>query len=111
MVALNRSQTRKARAIPLEMLTPFVAAWMEEPEDSPRAGITPRDVPPFVVVAEETSQRQIPGGRLAVVFARNDVVNLKGEVVVFLRHLAVFTDVPGTTPHHTFEASVHSNVQ
>ncbi|MGH9601306.1 MAG: hypothetical protein ACRD24_02855, partial [Terriglobales bacterium] len=43
--------------------------------------------------------------------ARNDVVNLKGEIVVFLWHLAVLANAPSAPPDQLFKAKVHSNAQ
>lgn len=109
--ATNRGKPHKPRAIPLEMLLPLMASWMEKPDNSPGARITSGDVRPLVVVAKETSQRQIPGRRWTIVLARNNVVNLKGKVVVISRHPAVFTDVSGATPNQTFQAKVHGDAQ
>jgi hypothetical protein len=44
------------------------------------------------------------------VLAPNDMFNMDGEVVVFLRHLAILTNAPGSTPNQTFEAKVHSHI-
>jgi hypothetical protein len=93
------------------MLLPLMSARMEKPDNSSGTRIASRNVRSLVIVAEKTSQRQVASGGLAVVFARNDMVDLKREVVVFLRHLAVLTNAPGATPNQTFEAKVHSHIQ
>lgn len=108
--APNRSDPHKTRAIPLEMLLPLMPTWMEKPNDSPSARITPSDIRPLVVVTEETRQRQISRSRWAIVFAGNDVVYLKGKIVVFLRRLAIFAGIPGATPNQTFQAKIHSGI-
>lgn len=88
-----------------------MSARMEKADYSSGTRIASRNVRPFVIVAEKTSQCQIAGGGWTVVFARNDMVNLEGEVVVFLRHLAILTNAPGATPNQPFEAKVHSHFQ
>ena len=47
---------------------------------------------------------------MALALAPNDMVNLDGEVVVFLRHLAILTNAPGATPNQAFEAKLHIHI-
>jgi hypothetical protein len=93
------------------MLRPLMAARVEKPDDPSGARITPRDVRPLMVVAGEAGERQVLGRSQSAVLAREDVVNLKGEFIVLLRHLAVLADAPGAPPDQTFEAKVHSRAQ
>lgn len=44
-------------------------------------------------------------------FARQDVINLKREFVVFLRYLAILTRSLSAPPDQTFETNVHGNAQ
>jgi hypothetical protein len=51
--AANFRTTNEVRPVPLEMLLPLIAPWMEESHNSLGERIATRDVRPFVVVARE----------------------------------------------------------
>lgn len=109
--APNRGESFEARAVPLEMLWPLIAARVEQADDPSGQRITPGDVRAFVVIAGKAGERQVPRDGQATVFARQDVVNLKGKFVSFLRRPAVLADAPGAPPDQAFEAQVHGRVR
>lgn len=94
----NRCLPHQTRAIPLEMLRPLMAARMKKSDDASRTRIASGNIRAFMVVAEKTGQCQVSSSGQAAVLARNNVVNLKREIIVGLEHLAIFTEVSSTPP-------------
>lgn len=68
---------QQARPFPSKMFVPLMATRMKQTDNSPGARITPRNVWAFMIVAEESGEREIARNGQPVMFARNDVVNLK----------------------------------
>jgi hypothetical protein len=50
---------------------------VKQPDDAPHRGIDPRNVGPFVAVAEIARKREILGGRLARMLLGDDVIDLE----------------------------------
>ncbi len=73
------------------MAFPFVLSRMKEPNNCTCLGIYSGNVWPFVVVACKTSQRQVIDFISPVMFASNNVIDLKSQQVILLRHPAVLT--------------------
>jgi steroid 5-alpha reductase family enzyme len=94
-------------ALPMKVILPVIAARMKESHDATRERIASGNVWAFTVVTEKTGKRQIERHRQAAVFKRQNVIDLKGQFVAFLRHPAVFATTRGTTPNQIFEALIH----
>jgi hypothetical protein len=92
------------------MLRPLMAARVEKADNSSCARIASGNVRAFVIVTEKTGEGQVSGNRQAAVLARNNVINLKGKVIIRLQHPAIFTEMPSAPPDKTFEAKFHSSI-
>ncbi|MFN0054795.1 MAG: hypothetical protein ACKV0T_21700 [Planctomycetales bacterium] len=55
----NRGAPNKHRTVPPEMLAPFLATWMKQPNDLSGLPITTGEVRAFMQIAGEAGQRQI----------------------------------------------------
>src|SRR5882672_6720713 len=86
----NRGATHKDGPAPREMVFPVVPARMKQPYDLSDLGIDSGDVWSLVVVAGKTSKREVCNLIRATVFASNNVVDLKRQKIVLLRHLTIF---------------------
>ena len=72
----DRREADKKRSIQTEMLGPSVLAWMVQADDFTSNGIAASDVGPLVTITVETRECQIVDAVLALMLARNDVIDL-----------------------------------
>ena len=107
----DRRTPNKHRSVPLEMVFPIVLAGMKQPDNLTRLGIHPSNIRSFVVVTCETREREIPQFVTAVMFAGNDVIDLKGQHVMLLRHPAVLAERTCPLPHLIDEHLLHSSLK
>src|SRR5262249_21372537 len=73
------STPNKNSAVPYKMTPPTLTAWVEKRCQTACQRIDPGNVRPFVLVAVETTPRQIAEGRRAAMLGCDDMVQLKGQ--------------------------------
>jgi len=78
-------QSDETRAVPTEMPSPFLAAWVEKRHDLLRLGVKSGDIRSFEVIAGETGKAEVivPGG--PTVASGDYVVDLEDQVVELVR--------------------------
>jgi hypothetical protein len=74
------------------MVFPLVLSRMKQPNNFLCLRIYSSNVRPFVVITGKTRQREVTKFVCSVMFAGNDVINLKSEEVILLRHPTVLAD-------------------
>ena len=99
----------KYRTIPEEVVRPSVSARVKQPHYLTAVGIDTSDVRPFVAVAIVASEGEIVFGALSPMLTRDDVVDLKRQVVKMLRHLTVFAGSSGALPNVLLKNAVHGD--
>ena len=67
--------------LPMEMIRPPISPWMKQLKKASCLPVDTCDVRTFMVVAGEARKRQVVGLVGAMVFTRDDVVDLKPEQV------------------------------
>lgn len=97
------------RPVPAEVTRPLVTARIEEPRAPARFGIDAGKVRTFVMVVGEASERKVAGDRLAPMLFGDDVIDLKGNFIVDLRHPAILTTVVSALPNQLGKSDVHGN--
>lgn len=105
--AANRSAAAENGAVPAEVPAPFVAARVEERSQLTGARVQSGEVRTLVGIAPKSAQREIASDGGPTVFPRDDVVDLKWDPVVILRHLAVFAATVCPLPNLPDKGCIH----
>ncbi len=93
------------------MFGPSVAAWVKEPDNFVRVGITTSQVRAFVQIAVVACKREIFKITCATMLARVDVLDVEWmRVVVLLVEAAVLAAIPCAMPHLLAEGRRHYEV-
>ncbi len=79
----------------------------EESHDFPGLGIDAGDVRPLVAIAREAAQAKIAGSCRPFVTFRDDVIDLEGKPIAFLRNPAVFAAMAGPLPDQFLQKAFH----
>lgn len=102
-----RSATKKHGSIPLEMVFPDILSWVEQTNNFPCLGIHTSNVWSFVVVAGKTGERQVDEFVSPMMFTRNNVIDLKSQQIILLRHLTILAGETRSLPHLLNERLLH----
>lgn len=89
--AADRRPCLHQLAIPKEVVRPQVLTRMEQAHDFSTRWISPWDIRALVRVAVEASESEIVFGPLSSMVARDNVIDLKVQLVEILGHLAILT--------------------
>ncbi len=93
--------------MPLEVVGPAVAAGMIEFGDLICSFVDSNEVWALVPIASRAGQGQVAQLGFPAMLAGDDVVDLKGQSVSRLGHLAVLAQPPGTDPNTLFQVVSH----
>ena len=98
----------QARAVPVEVPRPFLAARVEEGDDFVRSAVYSGYIRSFIVIAGKTGQAKIVRLRGAAVAFGDDMVDLKRRIVELLGHLAILAVAARTLPYELFQRAFHA---
>jgi len=99
----------KYRTIPEEVVRPAIFARVKQPHYFTAVGIDTSDIRSFVAVAIVASESEIVFGTLSPMLARDDVVDLKRQVVEMLRYLTIFAGPSSALPNVLLKSAVHDD--
>jgi len=89
------------------VVRPAVFARVKQPHYLTAVGIDTSYIRPFVAVAIVASESEIAFGTLSAMLPRDDVVDLKWQVVEMLWHLTVFAGPSSALPNVLLKGAVH----
>jgi hypothetical protein len=97
----------KDGAIPAKVALPILPARIKEANDVAGSGIDAREIRALVQIARHTGPRSVFMSVRAVMDLGDNMVELKRQVVVDLRHLAVFATMSRASADQVGGGSVH----
>jgi hypothetical protein len=103
----ERSLTDQMSIPPLEVAIPLVTARVKQTDDFPCPGIPARNVWPFVQITGIAGQREVGGGCLSSVLLGDDMIDMKGQLVVQIWQKTIFTASGCAVPDELFKERIH----
>jgi hypothetical protein len=107
----DRGKADEVGSLPAKMPVPLVTPRIEEWSELARLRVEASNVGTLVAVVVEARQGQITCDRRASVFDGDDVIDLKGSVVVVLEYLAVFAAATSPPPDELYEGGIHEHLK
>src|SRR5438067_13776612 len=98
---------RPAAVRPTKVSAPVLFPWVKERGYAPGLWVDAREVGTLVAVVKKTSQRQVFGTGGAFMTCRDNMVDLKSDCIVFLRHQTILAARLGPYPDLSFKAPLH----
>jgi hypothetical protein len=94
-------------AVPEKMPLPILTPWIDKPANPARPRIDSREIRAFIQVAWNAGPCTVFRSIEAAMYPGNDVIELERQVVVLLRHLAVFATVMCAFANQVLGSSIH----
>ena len=84
----------ESRTIPSKVPFPFLSSWVEQTNHGVGVRVDPGEIRLLVAIAPGTGQGEVLGAIVPAMLLRDDVLDVVGELDVFLAEQAILATVP-----------------